>query len=706
MNADRSLRIPLLIATAVLLLAVTGTGFAIRSKDKVYISEVCTHNDGISYDSVGAYHDYIILKNETDRAVDLNGYALSDDRVELRKFVFGDVVLEPEETLMVWADLPSEFSGVFTDENAIYTGFRLKDHESLFLTDQSGQVIDALRLPVMERNLAYLRTGAKAQGTVGRSSLTDADAPVISALVKTPVLSAKSGYYTDAFELTIDGFGNEVFFTVDGSDPCTSGMLYNGSIPVYDRSDQPNLYAGLGPVSLIEDTYMPQDPVDKGMIVRAVARREDGTFSKETAGTYFVGSHMQETYMGTCTLSIISDPQGLFSGARGIYVTGNVWDMNKEKAEEIEADPHLSPTNYNCRGKGWRRDAHLTLFDGAGNCLYDEDDTISIHGNWARALNQKGFNLRPLENIAGECTPVFEGLFPDAGNTLMLRTGGEDDMPLTNFRDVLNNRISQDLHVGAQRAIPCQVFLDGEYWGCYNLQDRLDESYIAARYGVKAEDVLLIKNFEAVSERESDLTAYYELYDFAEENDLSDDLNYRRFCNMMDIDSLIDYYCAEIYFANDDAYDNNVAFWKTRHAGLTPYADGKWRCLLIDTDCSAGYREEATADVDSFAAETARGVSPLTDPLFAALIENAEFRAAFRERFLYLAEHDFSYERVEPVISELEKAYLKPQVLSLRRFADPSYTEETYAANVQTVRDFYRERGAYICGYLMQHLGN
>lgn len=689
--------IPLLIGTLTLVLVLVATGLLERSSRDLYISEVVSHNDRVIYDSVGFYHDFIILSNASDEVIDLSGYGLSDDRVELQKFVFSETVIEPQGNLLIWADVPSVYEDDFTDEIALYTGFKLRDHESLFLTDSAGNVVDSLRIPAMERNQAYLRSGAGKSGHIGKPAELEENLPVISAMVSSPALSAVSGFYTDAFDLTIDAGNNEIFFTVDGSSPYTSGMLYTSAIPVYDPSSQPNYYASLGPISLLDDIYMPTEPIDKAMVVRAVARRKDGTFSKESVATYWIGSHMIETYMGTPTLSVVSDPEGLFSGANGIYVTGHVWEMNRDRAEELDANLYMVPTNYNSRGRGWQRDARLTLFDATGKCLYDEADTIAIHGNWARSLNQKGFNLRPQE-LDGT---VFEGLIPDAGNTLVLRTGGTDDRSVTNFRDALNSRVSQGLNVGAQKSVCCQVFLNGEYWGCYNLQDRLDESFIEARYGVSAENVNLIKNFEAVSGLDSDLNQYMELESFAREQDLSDDVQYAQFCNMVDIDSLIDYYCAEIYFGNEDAYDNNVALWRTRKAGASPYADGKWRFLLIDTDSSLW-----DPKVDAFVDGHCRWYNPDSELFFSNLCKNSSFRKQFRERFLQLAENDFSYEKVAPIIDEFEQAYTKPMELSMRRFVDPVFTKEKYLRNVQAVRDFYQNRGEYICGYLMQHLSD
>jgi hypothetical protein len=247
----------------------------------------------------------------------------------------------------------------------------------------------------------------------------------------------------------------------------------------------------------------------------------------------------------------------------------------------------------------------------------------------------------------------------------------------------------------------CQVFLNGEYWGCYNLQERLDESYIEARYLVPAEDVNIIKNFEAISGLPADWEQYLELEDFVSSHDLGDDLQYRRFCDMVDIDSLIDYYCMEIYCANSDAYDNNVALWRVRTPQDQPYADGKWRFLLIDTDASL-----INADQDSFVGGHHGGYNPDTELFFSNLSQNPEFRRRFSERFMQLAGEDFSYEKIEPVINEFEDTYTGAMTETLKRYVDPDISEEYYLKNVDDVRNFYRERGDYICGYLMDHLSN
>ena len=691
-----------LTAAVILLLVVVIIGFAIQQKQDLYISEVCSHNVSVMYDPIGCYSDYLILTNESGQTVDLEGYGLSDDKENLYKYVFPAVSVEPGESLTVWAAVGDVISSPYIDANTLYTNFKLRDHESIYLTNKDGLVIDSMRLPNLKEDQAYLHNASGRGWHKGTPSALEDKTFAVSRDVKAPVLSAVSGFYKEPFSLSLSvEDGSEIFYSLDGSDPKTNGVLYQAPLSITDRSGAENYLSTLGPISLM-DVYMPDEPVDKATVIRAVARRSDGVFSEESCGTYLVGEALIGKYMGTPLLSMIVDPQDLFSHQDGIYVTGQVWENVKDKAETFEFfNSYLAPTNYNMRGPGWRRHADLTLLSGTGEQLYEEDAMVSIRGNYTRYVNQKSFSLFPSEQKT-----VFEGLFPLGGDTLVIRTGGTEDMFETNFRDEINNRICANLKVGAQQSVCTTVFLDGEYWGCYNLQDRLDESFVAGRYGVNVEDVNLIKNFEAVSGKKEDLTQYQELETFLAENDMSADLNYQRFCNMMDIDSLIDYYCAEIFFANDDAYDNNVALWRTRDIGILPYEDGKWRFLLFDTDCTDGYRENAMANVDSFVDGHCRDYNPDDDRFFAPLSQNAAFRERFRNRFMELLASDFSYERIEPILSEMENTYKKPMVYSIRRFNDPNFTEEQYLQKVDVVREFFRQRGDYLCNYLTLHLGN
>ncbi len=555
----------------------------------------------------------------------------------------------------------------------------------------------------MKQNEVLTKRFAGVNGTIGRSSFQETDQPDISAGVVSPTFSAASGFYREAFELIIDGGGNSVFYTVDGSSSYTSGTRYSGPIPVFDRSNLPDYYASLGPVSNVYDQFYPAEPVSKAMVIRAVSQSDDGTFSGETVATYFIGEEIRSICDGTYTVSMVCDPVDLFSADRGIYVTGSTWELNKDIVDPTML--HKAPTNYNMRGKGWDRNAALDLFGPDGNLLYGERASISIHGCYSRALNPKGFNLKPVIKEQR----IFDGLLEGAGDSLVLRTGSEMDTFKTCFRNALNNRICRNLRIGAQNSVCCQLYLNGEYWGCYSIIDRLDESFIEARYGVPAQNVDLIKVCscpKGIRGSEDALLHYRELIDYVSRHDFGDEQYYQQFCDMMDIDNLIDYYCTQIYFANDDAYVNNVGLWRAQKVSDHPYEDGKWRYALYDLDNMDGYDESALASVDSFTEGNWVNINPDTELFFSNLSKNADFRKRFYKRFTELLNTDFSYETIAPLLDETEKEYTRPMLMTFHRFYDPTYEKEWYHESVAVVRQFFMERGNYISKYLSKHMGD
>jgi hypothetical protein len=291
----------------------------------------------------------------------------------------------------------------------------------------------------------------------------------------------------------------------------------------------------------------------------------------------------------------------------------------------------------------------------------------------------------------------------------MLRTGSESDVYDTNIRDALNEKIARNLNVFSQDSVCCQLFINGEYWGCYNLQERLDASFVEKRCQVPADNVNIVKldpDPIILSEKDYDAAQYQKLSEFVNGNNLEDDGCYDRFCEMVDIDSLIDYYCAEIFFANDDAYYGNLAMWRSRVTGYSTYNDGKWRYLLYDLDNTDDYMPNAGADIDSFTDGSYIGFNPDVDPVFSNVSKNHRFREKFIERFTYLLENDFSYERIGPLIDEMEETYTEPMVMSVRRFNDPQFDREDYHRNIEKLRRFFEKRGKYIYDYMMQFMGD
>ena len=680
--------------------------------ETVELSEVCSHNKAVIYDEIGMYNDYVELHNTTNTKIDLTGYALSDDKNELDKYVFEELTIDPDEFMILWACEPAEQD--FIRDAAKYLGFSLKDGETVYLSDSKGKVIDRVTLPEMESDVSYARSFEGwdewnvQQPTPGGGNKVIFGEDFEVASIASPVFLTPAGFYEDPFWLKITcEEGCNVYYTLDGTTPSITSLRYDDPIYIEDVSRNNNVYTNIANISLISN-YIPEYTVDKANIIRAIAIDEEGHESNETIATYFVNFEEKYGFDNISVLSIITDPDNLFGYEHGIYVTGKVYDSISDMVDE-STNLFLTPTNYNREGKGWERAAHVEMFDQKGNIQYSQAIGIRIHGGWSTGHNQKSFNLYAHPDV-DEKTTIFDGLFGQHESTMMLRTGGMRDWAMTKLRDVLNQFLVEDRDVLIQSAMPCQLFLDGEYWGFYNIQEKVDGSFVSSHYGVDEDNLIIIKNANMVSGEDKEYALWQSLIDFAENNDLSMEENYLVISEMMDMQSFIDYSCFEIYVANNDSIANNLARWRTREISEDNYCDGKWRWILYDTDDSTGMPYGGSlADFAQYDVDTFTGghwyQTPLEEPLFSALIQNEEFKKAFVISFMDMANYHFDYQtKVKGVIDDLYKKYVAGVVTSHRRFIDENYLEKDYLQEVSLIKKFYSNRYQYIVAHMKNAL--
>lgn len=91
---------------------------------------------------------------------------------------------------------------------------------------------------------------------------------------------------------------------------------------------------------------------------------------------------------------------------------------------------------------------------------------------------------------------------------------------------------------------------------------------------------------------EEDNSLHGDIYAYYSTHDLTKKENYEEFGNILDIQSYIDFMCANVYLCNLDMYEGRKNFvqWRCRTPGRGSYSDGKWRMMIYDMD--AHRREE------------------------------------------------------------------------------------------------------------------
>ena len=302
-------------------------------------------------------------------------------------------------------------------------------------------------------------------------------------------------------------------------------------------------------------------------------------------------------------------------------------------------------TMYNAKQKGVELPASLSLYEEDGS--FTIGCGVSMHGETSLVLPKKNMSVR-FRGAYGQSTlnyDIYDGGVTEFTN-LLLRSG--QDFPIS----IIRNELSQELCAQAtdkvinQRSIYCILYINGEYSGIYSLKEKANEQLYAGIAGVSRDSVEVL---EANVSQGSDF--YKDVVEFCRFNDMSLEENYSHFCDMFDIDSVIDWLILEGYCANTDLTSGNVRYCRSTEN------DGKWRLMFYDLDASFSTPASVFMNVLSEYAQQSRQFATFMVPL----MDNAQFKDRFLSR---AAELMGSVLTVENVMGEIDRlcAIVAPEV--------------------------------------------
>ena len=170
------------------------------------------------------------------------------------------------------------------------------------------------------------------------------------------------------------------------------------------------------------------------------------------------------------------------------------------------------------------------------------------------------------------------------------------------------------------------MYLNGEFWGLYNLREKVNEHFIASHHPVDPDEIDLI---EVQWANTGSIDNYNSLVEYVSQADMTDPVVYDSLSKWIDIDNHINYNIAQIVIDNRDWPGNNITYWRPQST------DGKWRWVLYDTDFGFGIPGRGLGyDVNTlqFAVE-ANGPEwpnpPWSTFLLRKLFENQNYRDRF-----------------------------------------------------------------------------
>ena len=487
--------------------------------------------------------------------------------------------------------------------------------------------------------------------------------------------SQESGFYPNEFELTLKSSdGSSIYYTTDGSDPTKSNTAkeYTSPIKVKDRSDEPNIYSDYAEdensaISVSRGTGYQKPPflVEKCMVVRAVTKSGQG-YGKVVNKSYFITTGQLAQYKDYTVVSLVTNPENLFDPDKGIYVTGTQYINWKKSGSYSPGKSVWDPDNicnYFSRGSEWEREAHLSIFE-SGKITLEQDIGIRIKGSSTRNMQQKNFNVFAKKKYGNDKIK---------SSTLFPKNVDINGKPITEYesislrgisdearaRDQFSTRLIKDIKTQTTYDLKNGVlFLDGEFWGMYVLTEKFSQQFFESHYGIPKDDVMFIKEQDIKEGSDDDYTKLINFMDLYSQKDLSDDKNYQEFCNVLDVDSLLDHYAINLYLATFDWPNHNFGLWRNNGNKIdgNDYSDGKWRFMTYDLDYTVGKTYADFGGVEGYQYNMFRhmdsGKNKQPTSLFVALLKNSEFKTKFKKIFEEYSNTIFSPDKANALIQE------------------------------------------------------
>jgi gliding motility-associated-like protein len=609
---------------------------------QIVINEYSCSNSSGPTDAFGEQEDWVELYNASGSAIDISGYYLSDKSTNPTKWQIPAGVSVPANGYtMVYGSKRDQVSGAELHPNFSLTQTK---GEWIILANDLGNIVDELQITQMtkqDHSVGRSTDGAAEWKLFTTPTPNSANTGAQPFYTPTPVMDIAPGFYASAQTVTITctEVGATIRYTLDGSTP-------NGTSTVYS-----------GPLNVSNTT-----------VVRAVAYGANEPSFNET-NSYFINVTHPIPVVSVCSDEIYD-----------LIANGNGWGGNRIGAFE--------------------------LFEQDGTFIDEGEGDFNKHGNDSWAYDQRGFDVIMRDQF-GYNGDIEHQIFPDksrdAFQRLIMKPAANDNYSFENgahIRDAFVAQLSIDANMKLDERTwrPCVLYLNGEYWGVYEMREKYDDhDYTDYYYDQGKYDLQFLKTWGGTWSEYGGpqaQTDWDDLVAYILANDISDPANFEYVDTTLNWKSLCDYFMFNSYIVSQDWLNWNTAWWR----GMDPAGTKKkWRYTLWDMDASFGHYINYTGIPDPSANADPCNVEGLpnpggqghTDILVKLMADTAIVEQYYITRYIDLINSEFSCEYMnfllDSMINEIE-----PEMNA--QIATWGGTYAGWQSAVQTLKDFIDER--------------
>jgi hypothetical protein len=345
---------------------------------------------------------------------------------------------------------------------------------------------------------------------------------------------------------------------------------------------------------------------------------------------------------------------------------------------------------YSNKNSTWAVDSHIEYFTLEGETLFSQGAEISLHGNDARNYQQKTMNVVARSKYGDN--RFRASIFPNREYTeyqsFLLRPSSED-CNYTRMRCSILSTLAEGTSVLYQDVVVGVLYINGEYWGHYNLRERVNAHAIAQWEGWSDPDRIDLVKGNADTMQGSNST-FRDLLSWLKKNDIKTQADIDYVNSIVDIENYLDYVMLEMYVGNSDLM--NVKRYRSEEG------DGRWRWILFDLDWA--FHNDTNSYSDWLNKEGC-GLKRVTDnTLFRELMANDSIKDYFLTKLGERMANEWSSAVIIEKVNA-RQALLEPEMPA-------TYTRwgnslERWYSMVDEMRAYAASRPSKLVGYIAKH---
>lgn len=619
------------------------------SYGQVKINEYsCSNMTGFP-DSFGNHSDWVEFYNSGSGTVNMGGMYLTDDPNVANKFqIPAGVSIPAGGFLRVWCSGKGNIYG-----GDVHTNFKLTQckGEWIMLVNNNA-IVDSLQLRRTQLEHSWGRTPDGSPNwkvyTTPTPNATNSGTGY-DGYAPTPVMTPTAGYYPGAqnVTMTVPGPNTTIRYTTTGLEPNSSSTVYTSGVAIASTS-----------------------------VLRAIC--------------YSSNPAILPSFMETNTYLI---NENIFSKYGVVSVSGDY--------------PTLFSTQNVQR-------THIEYFEN-GAFVTEGYGTSDKHGNDSWAFPQKGFDVRVKDDY-GYSDALYCKFFvdPEMGTSkrksfqhVIMKAAASDNFPSSNtgkgchMRDafVQTYAFKKNLELDGRRCKPVIGFVNGQYWGIYELREAFETDYTDYYYNQPSDSIDNLAYWGGLQIRDGSDTGWVNLYNFVMGNSMTNPANYAYVNSKLNFKSIIDYMVYNSYVVNSDFVNWNSAWWR----GRALLGDKKkWRYWMWDMDNTYDLGENysgipttgMTADPCAYSTTFQNAGPDEGHPdILAKLLTNPDFKSQYINRYADLINTSFKCDSIM-IHYNYFKSFLTPEMT--RHIAKWGGSLSTWNQNMDTLKSKITQRCSYI----------